>query len=67
MTPEEKQALFAKAQAERDAWEVKNCGGYEKIYPFDVRDQRNYYLTILVANFTRKKGKKYFKNNEAQI
>jgi len=33
---EEKQALIFKAQRERDLWESKNSGGYQKIYPIEV-------------------------------
>ena len=36
LTLEEKQICIEKAQKERDEWEAKNCGSYEKIYPFDV-------------------------------
>ena len=36
LTLEEKQMCIEKAQKERDEWEAKNCGGYEKIFPFDV-------------------------------
>ena len=36
LTPEERQAIFEKAQRERDIWENAHLGGYEKIYPFDV-------------------------------
>ena len=36
MTPEERKEKFEKAQTERDAWEAKHHGGYERIYPFDV-------------------------------
>jgi len=40
MTLEERQAMSEKAQQERDVWESKNCGGYEKIYPFDDPSQQ---------------------------
>ena len=36
ISPEEKQAAFETAQRERSVWEAKNCGRYERIYPFDV-------------------------------
>jgi len=35
-TYEERQAEIERAQKERDEWESKNQGGYEKIYPLDV-------------------------------
>ena len=38
-TPEERQAAHEQAQRERDLYEAKNCGGYEKIYPFDVKNR----------------------------
>ena len=37
MTPEERQAAVEKAQRERDQWESQNLGGFEKIFPFDVK------------------------------
>ena len=33
---EERQAASEKAQKERDVWESKHCGAYEKIYPLNV-------------------------------
>lgn len=33
MTVEEKEALKAKKQRQRNAYEKKNCGNYELIYP----------------------------------
>ena len=38
VTPEEKQAIFEQAQKERDKYEMKNLGGFERIYPFVVSD-----------------------------
>ena len=35
---EEKQAIFEQAQKERDEYEMKNLGGFEKIHPFVVSD-----------------------------
>lgn len=32
---EERSKLVAKAQRERDRWEKKHLGGFEKIYPLD--------------------------------
>jgi len=40
ITLEERQAMSEKAQQERDVWEAKNCGSYEKIYPFDDPSQQ---------------------------
>lgn len=37
LSPEEKQAAIDAAQKERDEWEAKNHGGFEKIYPLDVK------------------------------
>lgn len=39
ISPEEKQAAFETAQRERSVWEAKNCGRYERIYPFDDPSQ----------------------------
>jgi len=36
LTPEERQAEKDAAQNERDEWESKNQGGFEKIYPLTV-------------------------------
>lgn len=40
LTPEERKTMFEKAQLERETHEAKHHGGYEKIYPFDVRGWR---------------------------
>ena len=37
-TKEEKIAIMKKAQQERDEWESKHLGGYEKIFPLKVRE-----------------------------
>jgi tubulin polyglutamylase TTLL6/13 len=39
ITPEERQAAFEQAQKERDVYEAKHCGDYEKIYPLDDPSQ----------------------------
>jgi len=36
LSAEERQAAIEAAQAERDEWESKNQGGFEKIYPLQV-------------------------------
>ena len=48
LTLEEKQAAHEKAQQERDIWESKHLGGYEKIYPLDVNT--TYLRRIFIIN-----------------
>jgi len=50
-TAEERQAASEKAQQERDVWESRHCGAYEKIYPFDdaSKAEENYDEYIKAA------------------
>ena len=48
VTPEEKQAIFEEAQKERDKYEMKNLGGFERIYPFVVSDSIYSFVMRLI-------------------
>jgi len=51
LTPEEKQAAIDAAQKERDEWEDKNLGGYEKIFPLpEAETTEDFEEYIRVAN-----------------
>jgi len=54
LTPEEKQAAIDAAQKERDEWEAKNSGGFEKIFPLSsdekTEDTEDYEEYIRVAH-----------------
>jgi tubulin polyglutamylase TTLL6/13 len=49
MTIEERQAASEQAQQERDTWESRHCGAYEKIYPLNDKEGEEDYDEFLKA------------------